>query len=284
MSITPWAPNYWWWTWGSWSWWVHPAWSITNFAVGDLPAGSDISWLNAIQVQQAELIGYVEPTFTSFSVSSFPWNQTSEMGAWFTVSWIQTFSWGTSQPWNVATNSISIIDITSSNTLATWLANDWNEGLDVWTKVFDPVSPSTVSQQYRITWLDTNWWSFNRNFTRTYTFVYPIFEWLVDNISDIFDGMTRAQIATLPLDTVVVSQQNRNVTTSPFAQRYAFVYPQSYWNLSSIIDNNWFETITDYTIVDFNLSSMLDWSTVPYRAYILNWLTTTNNFTNQYIF
>lgn len=130
----------------------------------------------------------------------------------------------------------------------------------------------------------TDWESRTDTDSVSFQFVYPIFEGLVSSSSDISEGMTRAAINALPVNLVVVGEQNRSVTTSPSSQRFAFIYPQSYGNLSSIIDDNWFETISDYDVIDFNLSDMLDGSTVAYRAYVLKWSTTQISFTNQYRF
>lgn len=269
--------------WLSWSLiyqWASP----TNFTVGDLPAWTDIAWMTYEEIIETMLVWYLEPNFSSFSISWFPVSWTYEMWDFFSVTWNQNATRTTTNSINVAIWSISVIDNTANIILSSWLNNDWNEIVNMWSVVFNTAIPSTISQSYTIEWIDTLWWFFNSDLLYTYEFVYPMFEWLVADISDLPSNITRADVLLLPLNLVVEPQQDRTVVTSPIAQRYAFIYPQAYGNLTSIIDNNGLETISDYTVYDFNITSMLDGSTVPYRAYILNNPTTQTSFSNQYIF
>lgn len=117
----------------------------------------------------------------------------------------------------------------------------------------------------------------------SYRFVYP-FYWGVVNDGDIFDGITRSQIISLSgMGVYVQNKSNKSVTTSPTAQRYCFMYPAIYGNLSTIIDNTGFDTISDYDIIDIDVQG-LDGTTVVYRTYMLKDDTTQTNFTNQYNF
>lgn len=72
-------------------------------------------------------------------------------------------------------------------------------------------------------------------------------------------------------------------TTSPTSQVYYFAYPDSYPALTSILDNNGFETISDYTVTT-GVSVTNSFASVDtYRVYEFNNLTTQVAFTNTYI-
>jgi len=117
----------------------------------------------------------------------------------------------------------------------------------------------------------------------SYSFVYPFYRGIASS-GDIFDGITRTQITTLAgMNVYIQSQGNKSFTSSPTAQRYVFGYPASYGALTSIIDNNGFETISDYDVFTYNVVG-LDTTSQSYRFYILKGDTTTTSFTNTYIF
>lgn len=109
----------------------------------------------------------------------------------------------------------------------------------------------------------------------TVTFVYP-FYWGVGAQS-----LTAAQVALLTKSVTV--QGDKAVTTSPTNEVYYFAYPKSYGLLDSILDENSFETIGDYTIRDEPITG-LSGSPVDYYIYEFNNLTTQVNFTNTYKF
>lgn len=258
--------------------------SPAQFAVGDSPVWAVLAGETLQDITQEERVWYVEPTFSAFALASFaPWSL-REVGNSYVLSWSQTFTWTTTTPSNVAVNSIAIRDMSAWIDRATGLADDGSEAVNIGTVTFNPASPSTLSQQWRIQGLDTNALAFNRLYTVSTQFVYPTFRGVVNNISDIFTWMTRAQMTSLPMSTVVVPEQSASFTTSPSTQRYAIAYPASYGSLVSIIDQNNFNTLPAYTTFTFNLTSMLNGATVPYIAYILTSPTTQTSFTNTYNF
>jgi len=117
----------------------------------------------------------------------------------------------------------------------------------------------------------------------SYSFVYP-FYWGAIVDGEVFDGITRAELVALADVSLQVREQaNALVTTTPTAQKYLFMYPASYWSLTSIIDDNGFETLPDYDIYDRQVIG-LDATSQTYKVYILKGITTQASFTNNYKF
>jgi len=120
--------------------------------------------------------------------------------------------------------------------------------------------------------------------TTVYDFVFPFYAGWTDDPSDIFTGITRTQLLALDDISVLVKvKSTTNESCSPVNGRFVLGYPASYGNLSSIIDKNGFETISDYTIYTYNVVG-LDGTTQSYKFYISSGDTTQTNFTNSFRF
>ena len=76
---------------------------------------------------------------------------------------------------------------------------------------------------------------------------------------------------------------NKTTTTSPSSEVYYFAYPSSYGSLTSILDTNGFETLSDYTKRTENITG-LDASSQEYFIYEFNNLTTQTDFNNTYVY
>jgi len=197
--------------------------------------------------------------------------------------------------WNNVVNP----DITANATL--WQNPSWTltkierfRGTAWWTLINTENTPTpstsylfkdtltiSANQQYTVKITDdqarinTNSW--------TFTFTYPFYTGIVSSW-DLFSWITRAQILALWNTNVVVKNKSTTaVTTSPTNQRFMIGYPASYWSLISIIDANWFETISDYDIFDYDVV-WLDGTTQAYRFYVLKSNTTQTSFLNTYYF
>jgi len=116
----------------------------------------------------------------------------------------------------------------------------------------------------------------------TYEFVYPFF-WGVVNDWDVYDWITEDDLDDV-LGKYVVKKWTHSFASSPDNQKYCFAYPKEYWQLSAIIDQNWFNTIDDYDLNERTVKDMLDWTDQKYYFYILKDPTTQSDFTNTYIF
>jgi hypothetical protein len=99
--------------------------------------------------------------------------------------------------------------------------------------------------------------------TVTYTYVYPYYSGAAA------PGRTPAQVAALTKD-VRVSTASLNKTFTPAnGDVYYYAYPASYGALTSIKDENNFETFGDWTLTTANITG-LDASAVSYRIYAFN--------------
>jgi len=99
--------------------------------------------------------------------------------------------------------------------------------------------------------------------SRNFTFVYPYYSGAG------VPGLTAAQVAALTKDIRTSnSNLNKSFTTSN-GDVYYFAYPASYGALTSILDENSFETIGDWTLRTENITG-LDASAVSYRIYEFN--------------
>jgi hypothetical protein len=110
----------------------------------------------------------------------------------------------------------------------------------------------------------------------SYTFVYPFYYGVGAQ------GLTGAQIrSTLTL--LVKTPSNTTTITSPSSQVFYLAYPDTSAVLTSILDTNGFETISDYTLRTVSITG-LDGTPQTYKVYEYNNPTTQTNFTNQFKF
>lgn len=99
--------------------------------------------------------------------------------------------------------------------------------------------------------------------SRTFNFVYPYYSGAG------VPSLTAAQVAALTKDIrTSTASLNKNFTTSN-GDVYYFAYPASYGALTSILDENGFETIGDWTLRTENITG-LDATAQSYRIYEFN--------------
>lgn len=97
----------------------------------------------------------------------------------------------------------------------------------------------------------------------TYTFVYPYY------FGSGALGLTASQVSSLTKD-IRTSSANLNKTFTPSnGNVFYFAYPASYGALTSILDENDFETIGDWTLRTESITG-LDSNSVSYRIYEFN--------------
>lgn len=112
--------------------------------IGGIAAGSTFSNQTMQQMWDALLYPYQAPAFSSFSISGQ--STTVEVGT--SISGTKTFNWSTTNSANIQANTIGIVDITNSTTLATGLANDGTESILLPSAV---IKNSAASNTWRIT-------------------------------------------------------------------------------------------------------------------------------------
>lgn len=97
----------------------------------------------------------------------------------------------------------------------------------------------------------------------TYTFVYPYYH------GTGVAGLTAAQVAALTKDIIESDSDVTYSFTTSANDVYYMAYPASYGNLTSILDENGFETIGDWTKRTENITG-LDGNAVSYNIYEFN--------------
>jgi len=132
----------------------------TTISVGGIAAGTTFPVpITLQQFGDLLLYPYQSPGFTSFSIQGVA--NPLEVGASIPAS--VTFLWGTSQPANVQTDSIDIIDVTGGNiTLASGIANDGSEPIVMGGAI---TKTSAVSHSFRIQGINTQSGAFNTTST-----------------------------------------------------------------------------------------------------------------------
>ena len=99
--------------------------------------------------------------------------------------------------------------------------------------------------------------------TVTYNFVYPYYSGAAA------PGLSAAGVGALTKDIRVSTASLNKVFTSSAGDVFYFAYPASYGALSSILDENGFETFGDWTLRTENITG-LDGNPVSYRIYEFN--------------
>jgi hypothetical protein len=101
---------------------------------------------------------YQAPTFSSFAITG----QSSPVEVGYTIPASVTFTWGTTNSGNVRANSIDILDVTGSLTLATGLANDGSEAI---VRPGSTTLTAAGTYTFRINGVNSLLASFTRNLT-----------------------------------------------------------------------------------------------------------------------
>ncbi len=115
--------------------------SPTTTTVGGLASGSAISGLSYDDIFESILVPYVNPVFTSFSITGQ--STTVEVGT--TLSGSKTFTWGI----NAGSGTVSTIDLYNVTTSATLLAGTPNDGTQAQTITTVQLNSSGATQVWR---------------------------------------------------------------------------------------------------------------------------------------
>jgi hypothetical protein len=97
----------------------------------------------------------------------------------------------------------------------------------------------------------------------SFTFVYPYY------FGSGAAGLTAAQVAALTKDVRVSTSSLTKTFTPSSGEKFYFAYPASYGALTSILDENGFETFADWTLRTENITG-LDATAQSYRIYEFN--------------
>ena len=122
--------------------------------IGGISSGTTFDSKTMTEMWNSLLYPYQSPTFSNFS-----FGQSSPIEVGTTLTGNKTFTWATTNSSNISSNSISILDVTGSSTLASGLANDGSEVLSVGTVQ----KTSATSHAWRISAVNTNSVTFTRD-------------------------------------------------------------------------------------------------------------------------
>jgi hypothetical protein len=114
----------------------------------------------------------------------------------------------------------------------------------------------------------------NASSSKTITYVYPYYIGSLTNATPISSDITA-------LTKLVKTKSNTTQAFTTTNGRFCISYPQSYGALTSILDQNNFETIGGYNLTVVNITG-LNGVSVAYNVYTLATITTQTNFTNTF--
>jgi hypothetical protein len=126
--------------------------------IGGIASGSTFLNQTMQQMWDALLYPYQTPTFTSFLISGY----SSPLEVGDTIPASITFTWGTTNPSNIQTNSVEIDDVTLATTLDAGIANS---GSDAVTMAFPITNNVPASHVFRIQAVNSLSQIFNRTLT-----------------------------------------------------------------------------------------------------------------------
>lgn len=251
--------------------------SPSTVTVNGFPAGTNIAGMSYDTLFQNIYAPYQTPAFTSFVISGQ--SQTIEVGT--ALSGNKTFLWAISNGANVQPNTVAIRDVNTNTLLASGLADDGSEVVNIGAIV----NTAPISQSWRGEAQNTQLGNFQSgNFT--VNSLYPIFYGKVAS-GGAAPGANRpvANQALINSGTKIVANSNGTITlnfASTFDDYIWFAIPQTSTNkITWFIDSlnngaiggavspggNLFPA-NDLVAID---SPTVLWNGITYRIYIANY-------------
>jgi hypothetical protein len=239
--------------------------SPSNVTVGGVPSGTNLYGRTVTSILEDIFVTYLSPSFSSFSISGQ--SNTIEVGS--VLSGSRTFTWVTSNSSNVQTNSVQIKDVTSNTVIASGLANDGSESVNIGT--ISNAAP--MSRAWRAEAVNTNSTNFNSsNFT--VTSIYPYFygkssSAITANQTLVSSGTKVIASSTGTITITYNSASNEKVWFAiPSTSTSKTVWYVNALNNGSIGGAENF--IRSFELVEIDSPSAL-WSDVNYKIYIANY-------------
>lgn len=171
---------------------------------------------------------------------------------------------------NVTRNSDPILDVTfyagaisPGNEIGTTQTGDPNSGVrtQAWTGSFG--DNFTFRVRVRDDGTSNGGTPQNRDVALSYSFVYPYY------FGADVPSLTAAQVAGLTKQIINSTANANRVFTFDVGDVFYFAYPASYGALTSILDENGFENLSNFTLRTENITG-LDSTPVSYRIYEFN--------------
>ena len=225
---------------------------VSNTVVGAIPKNTDLTGKTSMEILKMALVSYVNPSATvSYSQPNTVLKKGQTFDLTITVSGIVK---GT----NDVAELILIQDGTVLETIPYVAGTNSYE--------FSPITGINADCSFQIKVGDTQGKQYST--TKSYSFVDPYYIGATDAIP------TADTVVTLT--EIVEAKSNKTKKVNAADQYVVYAYPASYGSLSSIIDGNGFENLTDYTKISLTING------VAYNCYHTTGKKSMTNFSYTY--
>ena len=205
---------------------------VSNTVVGAIPKNTDLTGKTSMEILKMALVSYVNPSATvSYSQQNTVLKKGQTFDLTITVSGINK---GTSD----VAELILIQDGTVLETIPYVTGTNSYE--------FSPITGINTNCSFQIKVADTQGKQYST--TKSYSFVDPYYIGATDDIP------TADTVVTLT--EIVEAKSNKTKKVNAVDQYVVYAYPASYGSLSSIIDGNGFENLTDYTKISLTINDV----------------------------
>ena len=205
---------------------------VSNTVVGAIQKNTDLSGKTSMEILKMALVSYVNPSATvTYSQTNTVLKKGQSFDLTITVS-------GIIKGTNDVAELILIKDGTVLETIPYVTGTNSYE--------FSPITGINADCSFQIKVGDTEGKQYST--TKSYSFVDPYYIGATDNIP------TADTVVTLTELIEAKSNKTKKVTAAD--QYVVYAYPASYGNLTSIIDGNGFENLTDYTKISLTINDV----------------------------
>lgn len=223
---------------------------VTNTALGNIPANTDLSGMTPLEIIKKATVSYVKPKANvNYSVA----NSNVEVGTTINVTVTVTGVTG-------GTNAVQSMQLYNGSTVVQTINYTGAS-----TYSFNAITLSNTST-LKVRVIDTA--GQYTEYSKTYTFIYPSYYGVTDEVPTGITGLTKALRTKGTLETRF---------TTDF-QHVVYMYPATYGSLRSILDSMNFENITDFTAVDTTVNG------VAYKMYYTPGKKTSTDFLYKFSF
>ena len=205
---------------------------VSNTVVGAIPKNTNLNGKTSMEILKMALVSYVDPTASvSYSQPNTVLKRGQSFDLTITVSGINK---GTSD----VAELILIKDGTVLETIPYVTGTNSYE--------FSPITGINTNCSFQIKVADTQGKQYST--TKSYSFVDPYYIGATDDIP------TADTVVTLT--EIVEAKSNKTKKVNAADQYVVYAYPASYGKLTSILDGNGFENLTDYTKISLTINGV----------------------------
>lgn len=236
--------------------------SPSTISIGGVPSGYTLTGKSFTQIFQQMLVVYQNPAFTSFTSPSL----TSIIEVGTALSGVKTFNWVTSNSSNIQSNTLQIRDVTSNTLIASSLANDGTEDVNIGS-IGNSVP---MSRSWRIEATNTQ----SNNFQSgniTVSSIYPV--WYYKSVSPIDENIMASAIENNLATKLLVDSSG--TITIPYAANGEFLavaYPgtsptKTKWFVTSLNNGLIPGGVFNAVVTKTTTSPTGLWSSITYKMH-----------------